>query len=111
MPRALADSDVRHSTAKGARFEVVQLEPEHMRELMVNKELDALGIRYAADVQATWQQNQAAIDVQQASRQRANASAAVTSGYLGAAGSLLQTGGNYLRDKSLPLNTPAWFGT
>lgn len=35
MTRALADSDVRHSTAKGARFEVVPLEPEHMREIML----------------------------------------------------------------------------
>ncbi|HEV2039413.1 MAG TPA: hypothetical protein VGT81_05090 [Casimicrobiaceae bacterium] len=88
---ALAQSGQNVAASSGAADE---------RQSMVNKELDALGIRYQADVQATGQTNQAVIDEGQAQRQRANAGYAQTSGYIGAAGSLLATAGRYLGRKT-----------
>lgn len=60
-----------------------------------NAELDALNIRYGAQLQAQGLQQQGALDTMTAQQQRANANSAMTAGYLNAGASALSSYGTY----------------
>lgn len=63
-------------------------------------ELDALNIRYGAQLQATGHLNSATLDQQQARQARKNASAAQTAGYIGAGAAALSGYGGYLNSQA-----------
>lgn len=65
-----------------------------------NAELDALNIRYGADLQARGAQQQGVLDEMSASQQRMNASSALTGGYLNAGAAALSSYGSYLGQRS-----------
>jgi hypothetical protein len=66
----------------------------------VNAEMDALNIRYGAQLQSTGFLNQSALDMQQAENQRKQASRATTAGYLNAGASALSGYGGYLQGQA-----------
>lgn len=85
------------------------------RQSAVNKELQALNIRFGGQVNATNSLNQAAIDTQSAQRDQSNAGYAQQSGYLSALGSVFGGVGSYLGGRARanpnsPTNTAGWFG-
>lgn len=61
----------------------------------LNAEMDALNIRYAGQTQAQAYKTQSALDVQAAQQAKANASSAMTSGYLTAGATALSGYGKY----------------
>lgn len=61
----------------------------------LNAEMDALNIRYAGQTQAQAYKTQSALDVQAAQQAKANASSAMTSGYLSAGATALSGYGKY----------------
>lgn len=66
-----------------------------VNENSVNSEMDALNIRYNAQMNAKGYKDQAVQDEYGATVSRANASAAKKAGYMGAAGAVLTGAGNY----------------
>lgn len=65
-----------------------------------NAELDALNIRYGAQLQAQGLQQQGTLDTMTAQQQRNNARAATTAGYLNAGASALSSYGTYTNNQA-----------
>lgn len=65
-----------------------------------NAEMDALNIRYQANLQSAGFTNQAGLDDWQASQNRANASRATTAGFVNAGASALSGFGGYLQGQA-----------
>lgn len=70
------------------------------KQSATNAELDALNIRYGAQLQSQGFQQQATLDTMSAQQARNNASAATTAGYLSAGASALSAYGTYTTQKS-----------
>jgi hypothetical protein len=65
------------------------------KQSATNAELDALNVRYGAQLQAQGLQSQGTLDAMQATQNRSNASTAMSAGYLNAGAAALSAYGSY----------------
>lgn len=70
------------------------------KQSATNAELDALNIRYGAQLQAQGFQQQGTLDTLSAQQSRSNASSAMTAGYLNAGAAALSSYGSYTSQKA-----------
>ncbi len=70
------------------------------KQSATNAELDALNIRYGAQLQAQGFQQQGTLDTLSAQQARSNASSAMTAGYLNAGAAALSSYGSYTSQKA-----------
>lgn len=80
------------------------LNADLLRESIFNMDSDTNAIRYEGRLKAAGLNDQAALDTAGASVTRAQGRAARTSGYMGAAGALLNGGTDYYKGKKSPTN-------